>query len=377
MKFHIVYSGDFLNEDGVPAYTRAGLDELAQTPWVTYRYLTDQSPRRGDAAYWDRFYSLEMTSDHLADVDGLVVLRPRVGRAVLAQVADRLVVIGRCGAGYDKVDLAACTEHDIALFNAPLALKHSTASTALLFILALAKKLQEHERITRNGRWDLQAAALGNEIEGRTLGIIGLGHSGRELARLIAPFGMRLLAYSPHAEPAQAAALGVQLTSLETLLCESDFVSLHARLSDQSRGLIGAPQLALMKPAACFINVARGEIVDQRALADALRTKQIAGAALDVFETEPLPLDDPLLALENVILTPHWSASTADVWQATGRAMAAGMLQAARGEQPDNVVNREVLDRPGFRKKLGRFAPNRNVPSNPVIMPGRQERFDE
>lgn len=357
--FHIVYTGDFLNEEGAPAYETHSLEALSQTPYVEYRYLTDQAPRRNDAAYWDRFYSLEVRPEQVAGADGLIVLRPRVGRDVLAQATDRLVAIGRCGAGYDKVDVAACTEHGVVLFNAPLALNHSTASTALLFMLALSKKLSQHERITRTGRWDLQAAALGNEIENRTLGIVGLGHSGRELARLVAPFRMRLLAFSPHADSAQAGALGVRLTTLEEVLSESDIVSVHARLTSETRRLIAAPQLALMKPTAYFINVARGEIVDQQALAAALRDGRIAGAALDVFEVEPLPLGDPLLALDNVILTPHWSASTADVWRATGRAMVDGMLRVARGELPEHIVNPDVVSRPSFQQKLARFAENR------------------
>src|SRR5262249_56324290 len=126
------------------------------------------------------------------------------------------------------------------------------------------------------------------------------------------------------------------------------FVSLHARLTPETRRLIGAAELALMKPTAYFINVARGELVDQAALVDALREGKIAGAGLDVFEVEPLPASDPLTRLDNVLLTPHWSASSADVWQATGKAMVDGMLRAARGEVPEHVVNREGLDRPGF-----------------------------
>ncbi len=146
---------------------------------------------------------------------------------------------------------------------------------------------------------------------------------------------------------------------LDELLAEADFVSLHAKLTAATRGLIGPSQLGRMKPTAYFINVARGELVDQRALVEALKARRIAGAALDVYEHEPLGLDDPLLALDNVIVTPHWSASTTDVFAATSRAMAAGMLRAARGEVPDDVVNREVLDRSGFRAKLARYAENR------------------
>jgi phosphoglycerate dehydrogenase-like enzyme len=356
--FRVAITGDFLNEDGAPAYGDLGLPLLDEQPFLRYRFLTEHSPRRGDPAYWQRLYALEITPEQIADTDGLVVLRPRVRRETFARGAPDLVVIGRSGAGYDKIDLKACTAHDVALFNAPLALEHPTASSALLFMLALAKRLPQQERVARQGRWDLQADVMGGELRGRTLGVVGLGHSGRELVRLVAPFAMRVLAHSPHADPAASAALGVRLTSLDEVLREADFVSLHCRLSDATRNLIGAAQLALMKPTAYFINVARGGLVDQPALADALREGRIAGAGLDVFAVEPLPPGDPLTALDNVILTPHWSASTTDVWRATGRAMAEGVIRAACGGVPDHVVNREVLTRPGFRAKLERFAEN-------------------
>jgi phosphoglycerate dehydrogenase-like enzyme len=363
--FRVALTGDFLNDAGIPAYGDAGLPLLERCPWVHYHFLRDQAPRADDPGYWARFYSLEVRPQHIAGVDGLIVLRPWVKRAAFGGGAQELVVIGRSGAGYDKVDVAACTENDVALFNAPLALNHSTASSALLFLLALAKRLPQQERLARSGRWQEQSAVMGSELQGRTLGIVGLGHSGRELVRLVAPFGMRVLAHSPHADSREAAALHVRLTPLDELLREADFVSLHCRLTDGTRGLFGAAQLALMKPAAYLVNVARGELIDQAALVAALRASRIAGAGLDVFAEEPLPPGDPLTGLDNVILTPHWSASTTDVWQATGRAMAEGVLRAAVGEVPAAVVNREVLDRPGFRAKLARFAENR--PASPGI----------
>jgi phosphoglycerate dehydrogenase-like enzyme len=353
--FRIAFTGDFLDESGAVAYGDIGLDRLASRSSVRSHFITDLSPKPGDSGYWARLYSLEVAPEHIKGVDGLVVLRPWVKRSTFSEGAADLVVIGRSGAGYDKIDLDACTEHGVAVFNAPMALNHSTASSALLFMLALAKRLPEQDRITRQGRWDQQAAVMGSEIQGRTLGIVGLGHSGRELARLVGPFGMHILAFSPHADPAAADSLGVRLTSLEEVLRESDFVSLHCRLTAETRGLIGAPELALMRAAAYFINVGRGELVDQQALAAAVRDQRIAGAGLDVFEVEPLPLDDPLLALDNVIVTPHWSASTSDVWRATGAAMAEGMLKAASGERPENVVNPDVFDQVAFREKLSRF----------------------
>jgi len=356
--FRVALTGDFLDETGAVAYGDISLGRLASQPYLHWHFVTDLAPRSNDPGYWSRLYSLEITPDHIKDVDGLVVLRPWIKRSVFGNGAGDLVVIGRSGAGYDKIDLAACTEHGVAVFNAPLALNHSTASSAVLFILALAKRLPAQERVVRDARWDRQAAVMGSEIEGRTLGIVGLGHSGRELVRLVAPFAMRILAFSPHADPAAAASLGVRLTSLEEVLRESDFVSLHCRLTATTRRLIGGAQLGLMKPGAYFINVGRGELVDQEALVAALCDRRIAGAGLDVFEVEPLPADDPLIGLDNVILTPHWSASTSDVWSATGRAMAEGMLRAARGELPENIVNPEVLDQPAFVSKLSRFAEN-------------------
>jgi phosphoglycerate dehydrogenase-like enzyme len=358
--FRIALTGDFLNQHGESAYGDLGWSLWKDQPHIRYHFLKEQSPQPHDPSYWKRLYSLEVMPDQIADIDGLIVLRPWVKRKAFDQGAKNLVAIGRSGTGYDKIDLAACTENDIALFNAPDALRHSTASSALLFMLALAKRLPEQELIVRRGRWDLQPKVMGRELFGRTLGIIGLGHTGRELARLLTPFSMRVLAYSPHADPVQAREMGVELLPLETVLREADFVSLHCRLTQETRRLIGQAQLDLMKPTAFFINVARGELVDQPALVRALQDRQIAGAGLDVFEIEPLPLDDPLLELDNVILTPHWLPATKEIWQATGRAMAEGMLRAARGEVPDNVVNMEVLERPGFWKKLNRFAENRS-----------------
>ena len=353
--FRLAITGDFLNERGEDACGGLPLADLKSSENIEHFFLMDQAPRPGDGDYWNRFYSLEVKPEQTAELDGLIVLRPWLKRAALESAKNRLVVVGRSGAGYDKIDVAACTDCHVALFNAPLALNHPTASTALLYMLALAKRLFAQDRVTRAAEWHRQAEVLGEEILGRTLGVVGLGHSGRELVRLAAPFQMNIVAYSPHADRKQAAELGIELVSLDELLRRSDFVSVHARPRPENRQMIGAPQFALMKPTAYFINIARGELVDEEALVSVLKARRIAGAALDVFEQEPLPADSPLIGLDNVILTPHWSASTRDVWQATGRAMVDGMLQAAKGELPDNIVNRDVLDHPEFQQKLARF----------------------
>jgi phosphoglycerate dehydrogenase-like enzyme len=357
--FNISYTGDYLNERGKVAYEDLCLEVLERVPFVRYGFLKDQKPLPGDSAYWERLYSLEVGPKHVAQSNGLVIFRPWVRASAFARGAEHLVVIGRAGAGYDKIDLAACTANDVAVFNAPDTLTHATASAALLFLLALAKRLPDQERLVRTGRWDQQPAVMGTDLPGHTLGIVGLGKSGAELARLVAPFRMRLLAYSPSADPAQAIALGVTLVpTLEELLRKSDFVSLHCRLNLRTHGMIGEQELRWMKPSAYLINVARGELVHQEALTQCLRERRIAGAGLDVFGVEPLPTDDPLLSLENVILTPHWLPSTHQAARATMMSIAHGMLRAAVGKLPGNIVNEAVLEREGFHSKLARFAEN-------------------
>jgi len=288
-----------------------------------------------------------------------VILRPWVRAAAFAQGAQRLTVIGRAGKGTDKIDLDACTQNDVAVFNAPDSLTHSTASAAFLLILALAKRLTQQERLVRNGRWDLQPQFVGNDLPGKVLGIIGLGATGRELARLAEPWGIKLIAFCPYTRAEEAHALGITLTaSVDEVFAQSDFVSLHNRLDDSTRGSIGMAQFRQMQPHAYFINVARGEIVREADMIDALRTGVIAGAGLDVFDHEPLPANHPLTALDNVILTPHWLASTRDAARLTMLTMSKGILRAAQGLVPENIVNPEVLDRPGFRAKLARFSRN-------------------
>ncbi len=362
--FDVCYTGDYLDENGAVGVGDIALDLYDGKSFVRQDYLRDQGPEPGDTGYWGRLYALEVAPHHVRVANGIVIFRPWVKAGAFAEGAENLVVIGRAGAGTDKIDMAACTANDVAVFNAPDTLTHATASSAFLLMLALAKRLPEQERLVRAGRWDLQPQTMGVDLPGKTLGIVGFGASGRELARLAVPWGMRIIAYSPRADPADADALGVSLVaSLDELLSAADFVSLHNRLDANTRGMIGEKELRLLKPNACFINVARGEIVDQAALVRALRSRWFAAAGLDVFEHEPLPPDDPLLALDNVILTPHWLPSTRDAARLTMETMANGMLAAARGRVPDNVVNRDVLDRPGFRAKLARFAENDQLAS--------------
>lgn len=354
--FHIAISGDLADAEGKPGSDLV-LDLLEPADRFQWEFIREQQPRENDPSYQERLYEMEVTAATVAQSEGVIVCRPWVKASAFARGAERLVAIGRAGIGYDKIDLDACTEADVVVFNSPHGLTHSTASAAMLLILALSKRLHVQERILRQRRWDRQGDATGDDLTGQTLGIVGFGHTARELVRLLVPFHMRVLAYSPHADPDEAAQSGVALVgSIEDVFREADYLSLHNRLTARNHGMIGEDLLRLMKPTAYFINIARGELVDEPALVRCLREHRIAGAGLDVFVHEPLLADDPLLTLDNVILTPHWLCSTRQAGRATMAGVMDGMARVARGEVPENVLNRAVLERPGFRAKLERWA---------------------
>ena len=267
----------------------------------------------------------------------------------------RLMLIARWGVGYDRVNVAACTEADVILAITPDSVRRPVAEGQLALIFALAKNLRKLDRNCRAGLWREQAPR-GISIEGKTLGSVGLGNIGRELFRLARGVGFRrLLAYSPRTSRGEELSRDAVFTDLDTLMRESDFIVINCPLNEETRGMIGARQLTLMKPTAYLINTARGAIVDEAALVEALRSRRIAGAGLDVFEKEPALAGHPLFELENVVLSPHSIARTEECIRATSISACRNVLAVARGSAPAYVVNREVLSRPGIQKKLARF----------------------
>ena len=268
----------------------------------------------------------------------------------------RLAVLARWGVGYDRVDVAACTLAGVIIAITPDSVRRPMAEANIALIWSLAKNLSLLERECRAGRWRDSLPRNGSCVAGRTLGSLGLGNIASEMFRIARGTGFgRLLAHSPSAAPEAAAALGVELTDLDTMLRESDFVTINCPLNSRTRGMIGARELALMKPSACLVNCARGAIVDERALVDALTRRLIAGAGLDVFETEPIPGGHPLLLLDNVIVTPHAAGRTDESIRDTSLSACRAVLAVSRGEPPPYVANREVLERPGLLAKLRRF----------------------
>ncbi len=286
----------------------------------------------------------EISPEAAAGFDGLCVMMGRVSRATLS--GGKLRLIARFGVGYDNVDVPACTEAGTLLTITPDGVRRPVATSVITFVLALAQKLLVRDRLTREGRWEERVQHIGTGISGRTLGAIGMGNIGADVFRLAAPFGMRHLAYDPKPNEALARELRVELVDLDTLLRSSDFVSVMCPLSEKTRGLVGRRELALMKPTAYLVNTARGPIVDEAALYEALAARHIAGAGLDVFAQEPTPPDNPILRLDNVIVTPHSLCYTDECLDGLARSAFSACAAVAKGRVPPHVVNAEALAHP-------------------------------
>ena len=285
--------------------------------------------------------------------------RLQVNAALLAQTPN-LVAASSNGAGYDTIDVDACTEAGIVVVNQSGGNKEAVAEHALAMIMVLSKRIVEADRHARTGQAIDRAQYIGRELNGRTLGVIGIGNVGGNLARICkAAFNMRILAFDPLLSAEQVAARGGEKVELDDLLAQSDYVSVHCPLTRQSRQMMGAAQFARMRPDAYFITTARGFIHDEAALAEALRTKQIAGAGLDVWEDEPPPHDHPLMAFDNVMVSPHVAGSTIEARENMGRIAAEQVLEILDGRKPPRLINPEVW--PAYRERFSRimgFAPD-------------------
>lgn len=341
MTFRVGFSADFCDQQGRPIFPDLGLSLLDAVPAISYQFLPE--------------YRAEYSPEQLMNYDVLISLKPKVTTASLQKVS-RLCAIGRCGVGYDNVDLEACTAKGIAVFITPGGVIRPVAESIVLLMLALSHNLLVKDRLVRQGQWAHSTQRLGREPRQRVVGTIGLGNIAVEAIRLLKSFDVaRFLAFDPYASPARAVESGVALVSLEELLRDSDYVLVNCPLTPETRGLLGEPQFALMKQDAVLINTARGPIIQQAALIEALQSGRIAAAALDVFEQEPLSADSPLTKMENVILTSHSIAWTEELFRDMGRIDCEGALAVYRGEAPQHIVNPQVLKNPDFLAKLERY----------------------
>ena len=338
--FRVALTGDFTSADGTPKYRDIGLDSFDGACIAVQSFAQHHA---------------EIGADQLGGVNGVIVLTPRVTGASLLNTPD-LLAVGRFGVGYDTVDVAACTAADVLLFIAAGAVDRPVAEATVGWMLALTHHVRTKDALVREARWHDRSAYMGTELRDRTLGVVGFGGIGRALVKLLAGFGMKTpLVFDPFVSAADAAKLGVRSVPLDELLAEADFVSVHCPLTEGTRDLIGARELALMKPTAYLLNTARGGIVDEAALHAALRDDRIAGAAIDCFDREPLAAPPVFAELDNVLLAPHCIAWTDELFRDIGRTVCRGMLDLAAGRVPPGVVNRDVLDRPSFQAKWKRL----------------------
>jgi glyoxylate reductase len=282
----------------------------------------------------------------LAGIDAVVAGMDQFTDAVMgSEEAANLKIISRWGVGIDAVDLPAAARHGIVVANTPGLLNEAVADYAMGLLLAIARRIPEGFLSLRERRWD---SAWGPDLLGKTLGLVGCGGIGQAVAKRARGFEMRLLGCDP-VPTEDARQLGIEFVPLEQLLAESDFVSLHTALTQETRELIGTPELRAMKPEAFLINTARGGVLDEEALAQALREKWIAGAALDVFAVEPLPTDHHFHEVPNLLLTPHLASLGFDSGARVSGAAAEAILDVRAGRQPRWVANPEVFQSPALR----------------------------
>lgn len=286
----------------------------------------------------------ELTPEQLiAEVENYHAILVRGKTKVTKEVIEKgknLKVIGRAGVGVDNIDIKTATEKKISVVYAPTGATVSVAELTIGLMLSISRHIHKADKTTKEGKW-LKSELEGYELYGKTLGFIGFGRIGYEVAKIGKAFGMKIIAYDPYTTEEKLKEVGGKLTTVDEVLKNSDFITIHVPLTNETRGMISERQFAIMKPNAYIINCARGGIIDEKALYNALTNKKIRGACLDVFEKEP-PVNSPLLKLENIVITPHLGASTHEGQLRAGTITAEQILKVLRGEKPDFVANMEV-----------------------------------
>lgn len=340
--FRVALSGDFRKADGSPTYPDFDLEPLRTAPGIEMQFLEASNPLKGE---------------QLEDFDALILLAHRFDAGSVPK-SGRLAVVARFGVGYDTVDVKACTDAGIALVITPDGVRRPVAVSVITLMLALTGKLMIKDTLTRQGPvgFGKRSDHMGVGLVGRTLGSLGIGNIGAEVFRMAKPFDMSFIAHDPFADPKVAAELGIELVSLEDLFRRADVLSVSCPLTPETRHIVNAERLGLMKPTAYLINTARGPIVDQKALTKVLQERRIAGAGLDVLEQEPPDADDPILKLDNVILAPHALCWTDQCFAGNGAADVAAVIEVQHGRVPRGVVNREVLSSESWTKRLAGIA---------------------
>ena len=324
MSFRLGLTRDLLTPAGEPSFGAAALEVLARNPDIEWEYLPEQVSR--------------ITPEIMARYDGLYVNSPRVAAEAVARDDCRVRIVARHGVGYDSVDVKALAAKGIVTTNTPIAVRRPVAVAALTQVFALAGRLFEKDRLTREGRWNERTGHMGLGLTTRTLGVIGAGGIGKEFLAMARPFGWSMLATDPNVDATVIGSLGASKVALDALLEQSDFVVVMCLLDEGTHHLMNAERFARMKKTAFFVNIARGPVTDEAALIDALRRGLIAGAAIDVFEQEPVARDNPLLAMDNVIVTPHALCWTDECFDHIAREGLGCIVDFSLGRRPGSVV---------------------------------------
>jgi phosphoglycerate dehydrogenase-like enzyme len=339
--FVVALTADFLDDSGQPKFRDIGLPVLDAHSHIQHRFL--------------REYRNPIHAEQVTGAQGVIILTPSVSAQSVSD-ADSLLVMARFGVGYDNVDVKACTSANVLVTITPGAVDRPVAEATIGWMIALGHNMRIKDGLVRSGQWNERFRFMGRELRDRTLGVIGFGRIATKLIELLRGFGMKQpLAFDPLVKTEVAAAEGVRLVPLDVLLREADFVSIHCPLTEQTRGLIGARELALMKPEAYLLNTARGGIVDEDALYAALKNRRIAGAAIDCFSQEPVLTPHRFGELDNVLLAPHSIAATDEAYRDIGQAACQVMVDLFLGVKPRGVVNPELFERPEFQAKWKRF----------------------
>ena len=314
-----------------------GLELLDEMPEIQYRMFDQFLP--------------EVTAEQIQGCDMVISAAARWTEESLVG-NDQLIALLYTGVGYDHIDVKALTDAGVLFCFAPDAVRRPMACTVITFILTLAMNLMAKDRITRQGRWEEQNDFRGEGLMGKTLGSIGVGNIGHEVFVLAQPFSMRHLGCDPYITQADVDDVGVQLVDMDTLLAESDFVSISVPLNEETRHLVGEQELRKMKSTAYLISTSRGSVVDEAALIQALQEGWIQGAGIDVFEQEPVDPDNPILSMDNVVVSPHSLCHTDEYYRLAWSGKLRQAAQILRGEIPGSLVNTEVLETPAFQANI-------------------------
>jgi phosphoglycerate dehydrogenase-like enzyme len=317
----------------------------------------------GEVRYQPMFETRQMLGGRrlvraLEGVDVFITEADNLKEAQL-EALDSLQIIASCRGNPVNIDIPTATKKGIPVLHAPGRNADAVADLTLALMLILGRNIMQAAALLRDPGRDSDMAALarvyfdlrGSEMWEKTVGIVGMGAIGRKVAERLQPFGSKLIAFDPYVSEEAIADYGVKKVDLDTLLREADYVTLHAWVTEESQGMIGAREISLMKPTAYFINTARSALTDEAALCEALRQKKIAGAGLDVFDNEPLPVDHPFMSLDNVVLLPHIGGATHEITTHQTQIIVPDVLRLINGEKPLHIVNPEVLESFKFRKK--------------------------